>query len=75
MLLNEGYSFVRKADTKIQAQVWLPDDHHHPAGGAFENKPDAMIRFELIAMLMIGLIPMLLLLLMYGQFQSIGPCP
>jgi len=74
MLLNEGYSFVRQADAKIQAQVWLPADHHRPGGGAFESQPGAMIRFELIATPTIGLIPMLLLL-MYGQSQPIGPCP
>ena len=60
MLLNEGYSFMREAVAKSLAQVRLLVGHHSPGVGAFENQPDAMIRFELIATLTIGLIPMLL---------------
>lgn len=65
-LLNEGYSLLRQAGAKIQAQVWLPADHHRPGGGAFKNQPDATIRSELIPTLTIGPIPipMPLLLLM-----------
>jgi len=51
---------MREAVAKSLAQVRLLVGHHSPGVGAFENQPDAMIRFELIATLTIGLIPMLL---------------
>ena len=61
-------SFVKEADTKLKAQVKLPEGYWVEWGGAFENQQRALTRLALIVPLTIGLI----FLLLYTAFNSVA---